>query len=188
MADLNDPVAERIASEKRSRQRQKHNPPLLIRDPDGSLWPHTELTAKKTNLRPYYGDPRASLTDRQRYLKGLGARRQVSFTAAPEEPFDIGKASLEELQSFAQDQYGLVLDPSRPLKQLREQVYQRSQQQDDDAPPLDTMPAGAAPEGAVSAAQFAQGQAAQREQEAPTAVRETRSTRGSRSAGMALSE
>jgi hypothetical protein len=113
---------EERAANSRKRQLQ---PPLLIRD-DGMLYPHTKLTAKNPRFRPYHASPSASLEDRMRYLQGLGAKRAVTYTVE-EEPFDIGKADAEALVQFAQEQFGMVLDPNKPIKTLREHVFNLSQ-------------------------------------------------------------
>lgn len=110
----------------RGRRRQDKDVPLLIRD-DGMLIPNTKLIRAKPGFRPYHGNPKASLEDRMRYLKGLGAKRAVVYKEEPPEPFDIGTASLEALLEFAQEQYGQVLDPNKPLKQLRQEVFRVSQ-------------------------------------------------------------
>jgi hypothetical protein len=109
----------------RSRRRQLSNPPLLIRD-DGLLYPHTKLVARNPRFRPYHGAANASLEDRMRYLQGLGAKRQVVFNPEPE-PFDIGAADVDALLQFAQEQFGVVLDPNKPLRALREHVYNLAQ-------------------------------------------------------------
>ncbi len=115
-----DQAQEANIAARRSRLRQKKDPPLLIRD-DGLLYPNTDLNAKKARFRPYHGDAKASLDDRMRYLSGLGAKRAVVFT--PPEPFDVGLADKDALLQFAQDQYGAVLDSSKPLNKLREEVF-----------------------------------------------------------------
>lgn len=121
-----DPATEQRIADNRSRLRQDKSVPLLIRN-DGMLYPNTKLVARKPEFRPYHGDPKASLQDRLRYLKGLGAKRAVSYEAPPEEPFDIGGADADALANFAMEQYGAVLDPSKPVKVLREQVFKLSQ-------------------------------------------------------------
>lgn len=124
MAEISPATEERIAAARTKRQSKAC--PLLIRE-DGVLYPNMPLVAKKSNFRPYHGDPKASLEDRMRYLQGLGAKRQVTYNPEPDEPFDIGAADLDSLMNFAQEQYGAVLDPAKPLKKLREEVYRLSQ-------------------------------------------------------------
>lgn len=121
-----DQVLEEQIAARRSRQRQDQKVPLLIRD-DGMLVPNTKLNAANPRLRPYHGDPKASLTDRMRFLQGLAGRRQVKYDPADDEPFDLNTADADTLVQFALDQYGAVLDPSKPVKVLREQVFKLSQ-------------------------------------------------------------
>jgi hypothetical protein len=122
ITELDEERAQRVAE----RQRQDKKTPLLISE-DGRLYPNTKLMRANPRYRPYHGSPKASLEDRKRYLLGLGAKRAVQYEPEPEEAFDIGKASVEALLEFAQEQYGIVLDPNKPPKLLREEVYRLSQ-------------------------------------------------------------
>lgn len=116
-----DQATEQRIAERRAKQRHLSNPPFLIHIEDGRLYPHTKLSAANPRYRPYHGDPKASLDDRMRYLQGLGGKRQVVFSEV-DEPFDIGKADVDELVMFAMDQYGVALDPAKPLNELRKKV------------------------------------------------------------------
>lgn len=131
MAAIDQATEERIA-QARSKQKQLKNPSLLIRD-DGMLYPNTEKMQKNPRYRPYYGDPKASLDERMRFLQGLGSKRQVVFSE-PQEPFDIGKADVDALVSFAIEQYGVALDPAKPIATLRQKVFDLAQA---DAQPAD---------------------------------------------------
>jgi len=124
MAAIDENTEQRIA-DARGRKRQDKNVPLLIRD-DGMLYPNVPKVRERsgTKFRPYHGDPKATLEQRKRYLLGLAPARPVAFTEP--EPFDIGKADADELVQFAQEQYGELLDPSKPVKFLREAVLQLS--------------------------------------------------------------
>ena len=109
---------EQQVADARGRNRQDKHTPLLIRD-DGMLYPNTKLVAKNPRFRPYHGNPHATLEERMRYLQGLGPRTKVVF----EQPvFDIGKADKDQLVAFAMDEYGAVLDPSKPINKLRQEV------------------------------------------------------------------
>lgn len=120
MAAIDQATEQRIA-ERRAKQRHLQNPPFLIHTEDGRLYPHTKLSATNPKYRPYHGDPKATLDDRMRYLKGLAGKRQVVFSE-PDEPFDIGTADADSLVMFAMDQYGVGLDPAKPLAELRRKV------------------------------------------------------------------
>jgi hypothetical protein len=117
---------EQKMSEARMRRRQNKECPLLIRD-DGMLYPNVPLVAKKPNYRPYRGDPKASLADRMAYLQGFGQRRKVVFTPADDEPFELSKASADEVLAFALEEYGAALDPDWPIEKLRAECYRLSQ-------------------------------------------------------------
>lgn len=126
MARIDDKTEERM-SEARARRRQDKNCPLLIRD-DGMLFPNVPLVAKKPNFRPYRGDPKASLEDRLAYLQGFGQRRRVNYDpSVEEEPFDLTKASADEIIAFAMEEYGAALDAETPLPELRAECYRLSQ-------------------------------------------------------------
>lgn len=124
-----DDVTEERASNARARSKkhaQDTKVPFLIRD-DGMLYPNTPLVRRNPRFRFYYGDPKASLSDRMRFLAGLSKKRDVIYNPEPDEPFDIGKAGVDELLAFAVEQFGRVLDPNKPLKALREEVFALSQ-------------------------------------------------------------
>lgn len=123
MAEITEALEGRMA-EARGRARQNKQVPFLIRD-DGVLYPNVPLLAKKQRFRPYHGDPNASLEERQKYLSGFGQqKRQVIIpdNFVEPEPFDIGKASRDELAAFAMSEYGVALDPSQHLGSLRAKV------------------------------------------------------------------
>jgi hypothetical protein len=120
---IDENLEERVAQH-RSKMRQNKAVPWLIRD-DGIIMPNTPLIAKKQNFRPYHGKLDASLEDRMAYLQGLSARRRVINTAAAadeDQAFDIAKATKDELITFAQEQFGEILDPALHLNKLRADV------------------------------------------------------------------
>lgn len=124
---MNDETEARL-SEARSRRRQNRECPLLIRD-DGMLFPNVPLVAKKQNFRPYRGDPKASLQERLNYLSGYGqSRRRVHYDPSVDEaPFELSKASAEDIIAFAFEELGATLDPALPLPELRAECYRLSQ-------------------------------------------------------------
>jgi hypothetical protein len=125
MARIDDNTEEKL-SNARNRRRQSRECPLLIRD-DGMLFPNVPLVAKKQNFRPYRGDPKASLAERMRYLQGFSQRRQVVFNPeADAAPFELGKATADEIVAFAMEEYGAVLDAAKPLPDLRQECYRLS--------------------------------------------------------------
>lgn len=133
-------INEEQLTEARMRNRQDKRVPFLIRD-DGMLYPNVPLVAKKNNFRPYHGDPKASLADRLRYLQGFGQRRKVTYTPAADEPFELGKASAEEIVAFAMEEFGAALDADKPIDQLRKECYELSQ-----LPAIDLLKLQAGPE------------------------------------------
>lgn len=117
---IDENLEERVAAH-RGKTRQHKTTPWLIRD-DGMIVPNVPLVAKKSNFRPYHGDIKASIEDRMRYLQNLGSKRRVINTAQAADddaPFDIAKASKGDLITFAQDQFGEILDPALHLNKMR---------------------------------------------------------------------
>jgi hypothetical protein len=113
----------RVADD-RGRTRQNKDVPFLIRD-DGLLLPNVPLIAKKANFRPYRGDVKATLAERLEYLKGIPGRRRVINTSAQadeEAPFDIAKATKDELIKFAEEEFGEIVDPATHLSKIRSMV------------------------------------------------------------------
>lgn len=112
---------EKNVANHRGKTRQNKANPWLIRD-DGMIVPNCPLIAKRPNFRIYRGDINASLEDRMRYLQNLGGKRRVinSAVASDEDaPFDIAKATKDQLAEFALDQFGEILDPTMHLNKLR---------------------------------------------------------------------
>lgn len=115
------PELEQRIADHRSKNRQSKTCPWLIRE-DGAIYPNVPLIAKKQNFRPYHGDPAASLEERMRYLQGLSHQRRRVIMSAPvieEEPFDIAKASKEELIEFAMEEFSEPIDPGEHLNKVR---------------------------------------------------------------------
>jgi hypothetical protein len=106
---------------------QSRDNPFLINIDDGRLIPNVKRIREHrgAKYRVYTGDPKASIDERMAYLKsGLGRpgrRGVVNSAAVVEEPFDIAKASKEDLVAFAASEYGLALDSAKSLKVLREE-------------------------------------------------------------------
>jgi hypothetical protein len=125
------------AQAKRSNQNRKT--PFLINAVDGRLVPNILTRDEKTgeqfsrimrhnsNYRPFHGDPKASREERLAYVdSNLGAVRSAAGSAlgdlAGEPAFDIGRASKDELVTFAADEYGAVLSAATDIRTLRKQV------------------------------------------------------------------
>lgn len=118
-----------------ARNRQDKKIPFCINVKDGRLMPNVKEIREHADYRPYTGNYKASLDERMAYLRsgGFGGTKRavVPFVddappapapAAEEEPFDIAKASKEELVAFAFDQWAEVLSVDTHLTTLRSQV------------------------------------------------------------------
>lgn len=126
---MNFDKTEDALSAARANQQDKRCP-LLIRD-DGMLMPNTPKLRMKPRMLPYHGPRNASLDERLQYIANFGKTQRRQVVYQPSEPFDLGKASAEEILAFAADEYGAVLDPETPLNKLREQCYMLSTVPDD---------------------------------------------------------
>lgn len=115
MAELTE-QQQAAAINARNARRQNKAQPWLIRD-DGQIFPNVPLLAKRKNMRVFTGDINAPLEERMRYLQGMPGKRRVVFEEA--EPFNITKASKEELVAFAFDEYSEVIDPAEHINKVR---------------------------------------------------------------------
>jgi len=114
-----------------ARNRQNKQTPFCIHVKDGRLMPNVPEILAHPDYRPYKGNYKASLDERMAYLRsggfgGAGKRAVVmpadDEPAVEQEPFDIAKASKEELVAFAFDQWTEVLSVDTHLTTLRSQV------------------------------------------------------------------
>lgn len=122
MPEITEAFEARVAAH-RNATRQDQRVPFLIRD-DGVLFPNVPLIAKKPNFRPYRGDIKAPLEERMKFLRGVSGRRVINteVVADEEAPFDIAKASKDDLIKFAADEFGEIIDPADHLNKIRSQV------------------------------------------------------------------
>lgn len=122
MTQINEAFEARVAAHRAS-TRQDIKVPFLIRD-DGVLFPNVPLIAKKPNFRPYRGDINATLEERMKFLRGVSGRRVINteVVADEEAPFDIAKASKDDLIKFAADEFGEIIDPADHLNKIRSVV------------------------------------------------------------------
>jgi hypothetical protein len=117
---MTEAIEERVAAH-RSKTRQNKAVPFLIRD-DGILFPNVPLIARKQNFRPYHGELGATIEQRMEYLKGFSQRRRAVVMSEPlveEEPFDIARASKDDLIKFAMDEYSEPIDPDMHMNKIR---------------------------------------------------------------------
>ena len=116
-----DEQTEERAAAFRAKRRQNRDVPWLIRN-DGMIFPNVPLIAKKPNFRPYRGDPGAPLQERLAYLEGLPGKRRVIVQEAEPEPFNITKATKDDLIQFAMDEYSEPIDPAEHINKVRATV------------------------------------------------------------------
>lgn len=114
-----------LSNARASSSRQDKKMPFLINRNDGRLYPNTPLMRKHADYIPYTGSVSATREERMVYLRTGSTRQRLIINSTVEEdetPFDIGKATAEELVAFALNTYGAALDQADGLKKLRNQV------------------------------------------------------------------
>jgi hypothetical protein len=132
----------RLAAATNALSKQDAKTPFLINIHDGRLFPNIAKLRKGNtakfgaNYRPYLGPVKATLEQRMQYLRsetGAGAPAgplvidsEMGDTAPPP-PFDIGKASRDELITFAATQYGQVIEPNANVMSARKRVREWAQ-------------------------------------------------------------
>lgn len=113
------------ANDRRTAKRQDRTNPHVINVNDGRLMPNTQRLRQHKEYRVYTGPSNADLPTRMRWLEGMRRRAPKiidSSTDAADEPFDIGKATKEDIAVFAMENFGKVFDLSLPLKTMREEL------------------------------------------------------------------
>lgn len=131
---LNDTQAANLETkiaDARARQRQDKAHPLLINLDNARLMPNVPRIRahKKARYVPYTGDPKASLKERMRFIEtmGRGGVRAV-VDSGDDAPFDLGKATKQELVDFALSEYQTTLDINTDHRKLRGQVKALAEQ------------------------------------------------------------
>lgn len=106
---------------RRTAHTQNKQIPFLINTEDARLIPNTERTCKVKDYIPYPGSASDDLATRRDFLR-FGHRRRVMNSVAERDVFDVGTADADTLVAFAFAEYGMVLQPTTPVKTLRKQV------------------------------------------------------------------
>jgi len=134
-----------LAAAANALSRQDAKTPFLINIHDGRLFPNIAKLRKGNtakfglNYRPYHGPPKATIEQRMQYLRSETGTPGASAAAPlvidsetdtyvpPPPPFDIGKASRDELITFAASQYGQVIEPNANIMSARKRVREWAQ-------------------------------------------------------------
>ena len=113
------------------KQDRKH--PFLINTKDGRLFPNVAVLRDDVKVGKDYvvftGDPKASKDERMRWLDTRGGRgpSKIVDSGDPEPPFDIGKATVDEMVAFAASEYQATLDPKKHHNALRAELRKLAQ-------------------------------------------------------------
>lgn len=116
--------ADAMATRQASIKRQDSAAPLLINIEDGRLMPNTPNIRALPGYRVYHGDPKADLDARMAYLRSGGHGRKHTPVMDDAQPFDVAKATKEELLAFAMNEYGAALDVAADVRSLRKKVME----------------------------------------------------------------
>ena len=135
---ISEAMEQKMVEANRARNAQDKRHPMLINVKDGRLIPNVPKLRTHKDYRVYMGDPQAPLVDRLRILQTQGLLHaaavvdsqnnlehlKMGTVEAAGEPFDIAKASREQLKAFAIENYGVGLDEKGDthLMTLRAQV------------------------------------------------------------------
>ena len=114
---------EQLEADRARRGLQDKKTPFLIHRTNGRLLPNVERLRAHKDMLPYKGSSKASLEERMRLLR-TGSNREVT-QSEPDEPlppFDLSRATREEMIAFARDEYGITLNPNAPPHILRNQI------------------------------------------------------------------
>lgn len=108
-----------------SKKKQDKTHPHLINIKDGRLMPNTPKLRLLPDYRVYDGPIDGTRAQRMGWIKQAISRAPVKIVnTAPVEAavFDIGKASKDDLITFAFERWGKTLDASKTLALLRTEV------------------------------------------------------------------
>jgi hypothetical protein len=109
----------------RAKKKQDRTNPMVVNIEDGRLMPNTPRLRVHPQYRVYGGPRDADAAGRLRWLDGqsrAGKTTKVVNSKEAEDTFDVGTATADDLMIFALENYGLALDPSKPLKVLRKEL------------------------------------------------------------------
>lgn len=126
MAALSEKQQDALSNVRAAKSAQDPKMPFLIHRVDGRLMPNTPLMRKHPDYRPFTGSVKASKEERMLFLS-TGSTRARIVNTEPEDadetpPFDIGKATKDELVAFAFMEFGAALDPATDIRTLRKQL------------------------------------------------------------------
>ncbi len=115
------------AAGRSAKRRQDKTNPMVIHIENGRLMPNTPNLRKHPMYRVYGGALDAALPERMKWLKGMMRMPRQVVNTAPQEVFDIGTATADDLVLFALEEYGAVLASTTPINKLRKQVAAMAQ-------------------------------------------------------------
>lgn len=117
------------AANSRSKKKQDKKNPHVINIKDGRLMPNTPGLRVHPNYRVYGGSSKDDLPTRMRWLEGMSRQigPRVVNSMAEQDAFDVGTATADDLVMFANEQWGMVLNPSEPLAVLRKRVMEAAE-------------------------------------------------------------
>jgi hypothetical protein len=114
-------VLERKVASARVRRQDKQNP-LLISMTDFLLFPNVPNLRKNQDMILFRGNKDASLEERKRYVESMKTGRAGMRAVVDSGPFDVAKASSQDLVDFAMIEYGEELNIKTPRASLVKQV------------------------------------------------------------------
>lgn len=112
------------ANGRSGKKRQDKTYPMVIHTTNARLMPNTPRLRVHKDYRVYTGALDA--TEEQRFTWLAGAQRRapriVDSSAPAEAPFDLAKATSADIVLFAFENFGKVLDETKPLAELKAEL------------------------------------------------------------------
>lgn len=90
-------------------------PKYLKNSKTGAIFPFHKGLLRNKNMEPYDGDPKAKATDEEIADEVIESQPQSN-------QFSVSRASKQQLLDYAANEYGVQLEDSLTVKELREQV------------------------------------------------------------------
>lgn len=117
------------AANQRAKFKQDKKNPHLVNIEDGRLMPNILKLRNHPMYRVYAGPANADAAGRLAWLAGQSraGKAKLVNSKAEEDVFDVGTATLDEIVVFAMENYGLVIDTSKPMKTIRKQVMEAAE-------------------------------------------------------------
>lgn len=122
------------AAHARAKKKQDKTNPYVVNITDGRLMPNTPRLRAHKDYRVYPVSQeearKSTVVDRLKWIERSAAMPsgpKVVNSMSEADTFDVGSANADEMAVFAMENFGLALDPKKPLKALRKEVMEAAE-------------------------------------------------------------